>query len=482
MVGVLLGGLVLLWLALFRLIYRASRRLREQVDHNQKLANSDPLTGLPNREMLRRRVKSAICRDEKSGHCVGLLLFDLDRFKDINDTLGHHYGDLLLQEIGPRLTQVLREGDLIARLGGDEFAVVLPGLTSAVHAKALGHRLRSALSAPFVLEGVSLDVEASMGIAVTPEHGTDFETLLQHADVAMYIAKKANLGLSVYDPVLDEHSPMRLALIGELQSALAHPEQFILHYQPKANMRTGALAGLEALVRWQHPERGLLGPDEFIPTAERTGMIRTLTDLVLGKALGQLREWRDAGLVTPIAINLSTRCLLDPGLPDDVSALLDAYGLSGTELDVEITESAIMADPERAHEVLSRLVALGVGIAIDDFGTGYSSMAHLKRLPVHEIKIDKSFVIDLQDSGSDAAIVRSIVELARNLGLGVVAEGVETKETWQHLAGLGCTTAQGYYLARPLPADSVLPWIAKRRQGGPGIPPSRSAKAGFTRN
>ncbi len=461
--GALLGGLAIFWLALFRLVTTASRRLREQADHNRNLANHDPLTGLPNRELLRRRTLSAIRRANRSGRRVALLLFDLDRFKEINDTLGHHHGDLLLQEIGPRLARVLREGDCIARLGGDEFVVLLPDVADAVHAQTLGRRIRAELATPFVLEGVSLDVEASVGIAVTPDHGTDFSTLLQHADVAMYVAKKAHLGVSVYDPVLDDHSPLRLALIAELRSALADPRQFVLHYQPKLDMRTGQLTGFEALVRWQHPHRGLLVPDEFIPDAERTGMIRTLTDLVLSAAVRQVNVWKQAGVDIPVAVNLSTRCLLDPQFPEDVGALLAAHGIAGSELDLEITESAIMADPERAHEILDRLVALGIGISIDDFGTGYSSMAHLKRLPIQQIKIDKSFVIDLVDNPNDAAIVRSMVELARGLGLGVVAEGVETEATWNHLHDLGCTSAQGYFLSRPLAPDAVLPWVAAHR-------------------
>jgi diguanylate cyclase (GGDEF)-like protein len=464
----LLGGLALFWLMLFRLVTRASRRLRDQSDRNRELASHDALTGLANRELLHRHTAAAIRRADREGRSLGLLLFDLDRFKEINDTLGHHHGDLLLQQVGPRLAGVLREGDVLARLGGDEFAILLPDLDDATHAQALGRRLRAQLAAPFVLEGISIDVEASMGIALMPEHGLEFADLLQHADVAMYVAKRAHLGVSVYDPVNDDHSPARLALIAELRAALADPVQFVLWYQPKVDMQTGALTGVEALVRWQHPRRGLLLPDEFIPAAERTGMIRPLTDLVLSKAVAQSGIWKAAGLRTSIAVNLSTRCLLDPDLPDDVGALLLENGVDGSDLDLEITESAIMADPERAEEILTRLGSLGIGISIDDFGTGYSSMAHLKRLPVQQIKIDKSFVIDLVDNSSDHAIVRSMVELGRNLGLAVVAEGVETERTWGRLAELGCTTAQGYYLSPPLPAEAVLPWLAARR-GGRGV-------------
>jgi diguanylate cyclase (GGDEF)-like protein len=473
----LLGGLIVFWLALFRLVTRASRRLREQADHNRRLANHDRLTGLANRDLLQRRTAESILRARRTGKRLGLLLFDLDRFKEINDTLGHHHGDLVLQEVGPRLSRVLRDGDVVARLGGDEFAILLPDVADGAHAQALARRLRAQLAAPFVLEGISVDVEASMGIALMPDHGAEFATLLQHADVAMYIAKRAHLGVASYDPSLDEHSHSRLALIAELRAALADPNQFVLYYQPKADMQTGSLTGLEALVRWQHPTRGLLAPDEFIPAAERTGMIRPLTDLVLSQAVRQSKAWKEAGLTTAVAVNLSTRCLLDPHLPDDVGALLAANGVAGSELDLEITESAIMADPERAEEILTRLGALGIGIAIDDFGTGYSSMATLKRLPVQQIKIDKSFVIDLGDEGggrareqsSDVAIVRSMVELGRSLGLGVVAEGVESAATWDQLTKWGCTTAQGYYLSRPLPADQVLPWLRRRAEQQPAV-------------
>ncbi len=474
----MLAGLAVFWLAIYRFVSRASRRLREQMEHNRELADHDPLTGLPNREMLRRNADVAIAAAKSSGRTVGLLLFDLDRFKEINDTLGHHHGDLLLRAIGPRLAKVLRDDDCIARLGGDEFVVLLPDLPNAAYAQALGRRLRSALSTPFLLEGVRLDVEASMGIAVFPEHGTDFSALLQHADVAMYVAKKGNTGLSVYDPLLDEHSPTRLAMIGDLRSALSRPEQFELHYQPKANMETGKISGLEALVRWRHPERGLLPPDDFITAAERTGMIQALTDIVLEKAMAQQKIWKAAGVHMPMAINLSTRCVLDQHLPDDVGRLLVHHGLVGADLELEITESAIMADPQRAEEVLARLAGMGVGLAIDDFGTGYSSMAHLKRLPVHEIKIDKSFVVDLEHNVSDAAIVRSVVDLGRNLGLTVVAEGVENERSWDVLHDLGCTTAQGFFLARPLAADLVMPWLSGRPAEPPVIPAARAPQGG----
>jgi diguanylate cyclase (GGDEF)-like protein len=477
MAWAMLGGLAVFWIAIYRLVARASRRLDEQIEHNRQLADHDPLTGLPNREMLRRRVDKAIAAAKVNDRVVGILLLDLDRFKEINDTLGHHHGDLLLRAIGPRLAKVLRDHDCIARLGGDEFVVLLPDLPNEAYAEALARRLRSQLSTPFLLEGVRLDVEASLGIAVYPKHGADFPALLQHADVAMYVAKKGSLGVAVYNPLLDEHSPTRLSLVGDLRTALSHPEQFELHYQPKANMATGKISGLEALVRWRHPERGLLPPDDFIPIAERTGMIQALTDIVLEKAMAQQKVWKQVGILLPVAINLSTRCLLDVHLPDDIGRRLTRHGLTGSDLELEITESAIMADPQRAEEVLTRLAGIGVGLAIDDFGTGYSSMAHLKRLPVHEIKIDKSFVLDLEHNVSDAAIVRSVVDLGRNLGLTVVAEGVENERSWDVLNELGCTTAQGFFLARPLTAERVAPWLASRRLSAAAIPLARLEQA-----
>jgi EAL domain-containing protein (putative c-di-GMP-specific phosphodiesterase class I) len=320
--------------------------------------------------------------------------------------------------------------------------------------------LVAALEEPFVLENVTLDVQGSFGVAVYPEHGDSFDSLLQHADVAMYSAKESRVGVCLYEREQDVNSPRRLALLGELRQAMSDPAQLLLHYQPKVQVDTGAVAGVEALVRWQHPKHGLLGPMEFIPAAERTGLIRPLTMRILETALQQARAWRDAGLPPlRMAVNISTRCLLESDFADQIRRLLDETGVPADQLELEITESTIMSDPDNAMAVLLRLAEFGVSLAIDDFGTGYSSLSYLKQLPVHLLKIDRSFVMDMRPGESDEAIVRSSVDLARNLGLDVVAEGVESEETWQHLADLGCDQAQGFFFARPMPSTEIPAWL-----------------------
>jgi diguanylate cyclase len=428
------------------LVVGYQRRLVRQALH-------DPLTGLPNRELLADRVGQAIRTADRDLRPAALLLLDLDRFKDVNDTLGHHHGDQLLIQVSQRLGRALRGADTVARLGGDEFAVLLPGAT-ADGAGAVADKLRTALQQPLSIGGVALDLDASIGVAVYPEHGSDAAELLQHADVAMYVAKQAHVGFLVYDPAVDKHSPKRLALLGGLRRALDRGE-LVLHYQPKADVRSGRILGVEALVRWQHPEHGLLGPGEFIPLAERTGLIHPLTRWVLDAALDQATRWRDAGLRLSVAVNVSTRSLLDPTFPDQVAGQLTARRVPPGLLVLEITESAVMAEPDHALDVLGRLHTLGVGLAVDDFGTGYSSMAYLKELPIDELKIDRSFVSQMATSPSDAVIVRSTIDLGHNLGLRVVAEGVETQHAWDELAALGCDTAQGYLLGRPVPAAEL---------------------------
>jgi diguanylate cyclase (GGDEF)-like protein len=451
-------GLGLLWLALFRVVQGASRRLVHQVAENRHQALHDGLTGLPNRALFNDRVDHAITAARRAGTGVAVMLMDLDRFKEINDTLGHHCGDLLLQQIGPRLGTRLRAVDTVSRLGGDEFAILLPGIEGVETAQVVAEQLLDVLSEAFCLDGLTVEVEASVGIALFPVDGADAATLLQRADVAMYVAKESATGVELYTAEHDRYSRRRLSLVGDLRKAI-EDDQLEIHYQPKADLRTGRVIAVEALVRWHHPTYGLLKPDEFIPLAEHTGLIRPLTLEVIRGAVTQCASWRAEGIDVGVAVNLSARNLHDLALPEEVSEILTTAGLHPSRLRLEITESTIMADPIRAMEVVSRLHDLGTTLAIDDFGTGYSSLAYLKRLPVDELKIDKSFVLDMQSDENDAVIVRSTIDLARNLGLVVVAEGVETQASWDALASLGCDLAQGFFLSRPVPAAELTAWL-----------------------
>ncbi len=434
---------------------------RKQIDSLRHQATHDALTELPNRALLQDRLAQILQSAAPDAAPVALLLLDLDRFKEINDTLGHHVGDQLLQRISPRVLELLRAADTMARLGGDEFAVLLPGADEAA-ARALASKILAALAVPFTLEGQSLDVGGSIGIALAPAHGLDVPTLLRHADVAMYVAKRGHLGYAVYDPAQDGNSPLRLGLMGELRTAIAQDE-LLLHFQPKLDHVTGRVSSVEALLRWPHPVHGLIAPDQFIPLAEQTGLIAPLTWWVLETALAQCRTWARDGLLLGVAVNLSVRTLQDLALPARVAELLTTYGVPAALLTLEVTESALMADPTRALNVLTQLAAQGVCLAIDDFGTGYSSLAYLKRLPVHQLKIDRSFVQHLVEGGADAAIIASTIGLGHHLGLRVVAEGVETAEAWQLLADSGCDVSQGYYLSRPVTATELERWV---RAGG----------------
>jgi diguanylate cyclase len=441
------------------------RRIRQQ-------ALSDGLTSLPNRALLHDRTGQAIRQADRELSPAALLLIDLDRFKEVNDTLGHHYGDQLLVQVGQRLQATLRLVDTVARLGGDEFAVLLPRIASAEGALAVARKLQAALEEPFPLDGLTVDVEASIGVALYPDHGSDPEELLQRADIAMYTAKESHAGFVLFDPRQDQHSPKRLALLGELRRALEQ-RQLLLHYQPKVDAHTGQVLGVEALVRWQHPDHGLVPPGEFIPLAERTGLIGPLTHYVLDAALAQCREWHDAGHELSVAVNVSARRLLDLEFPDEVGDLLERHQMPGRVLVVELTESTIMADPVHALEILGRLNTMGVQLSIDDFGTGYSSMAYLTSLPVHELKVDRSFVSQMLRSSSDAVIVHSTVDLGRNLGLRVVAEGVEDALTMQQLGLLGCHAVQGYHISRPVAADELIGWL--EQQPSEATPPRHTA-------
>jgi diguanylate cyclase (GGDEF)-like protein len=461
MYGVLLAGLMVLYLVLFRIVVGASKTLRTQAVELQKQAHErehqawhDALTGLPNRLLLKDRVQQAILAARREGHSVAVLLMDLDRFKEINDTLGHHHGDAVLQQIGPRLRAVLRESDTLARLGGDEFAIVLPRVADPAAAIKVVDKLRRALVEPFEVQGFSLEVDACVGIAMFPDHGDDVDTLIQRADVAMYLAKAARSGCEIYTASRDHHSASRLTLLSELRGAISTGE-LILHYQPKAEIASGRITGVEALVRWEHPTRGLIPPDEFIPLAEHTGLIRELTSDVMCQAMVQCRRWLDEGMEVGISVNLSMRNLLDHRFPEETAELLDVWNVPPSLLTLEITESTIMADPMRVLQVVSKLSEMGVSMSVDDFGTGYSSLEHLKRLPISEIKIDKSFVMSMPHSHSDAAIVRSTIDLSHNLGRRVVAEGVESEEILHRLDALGCDMIQGFYLSRPVPAGEI---------------------------
>ena len=422
----------------------------------------DALTDLPNRRLFRDRVNQAVVNGRRSGKPVAVMIIDLDRFKEVNDTLGHHIGDILLQLVASRLQSTLREGDTIARLGGDEFAVLLPMVSGPAAAAGVAEKLVGALEAPFTIRTWTFDIDASIGIAVSPEHGDTVDALMQRADVAMYLAKESRTGFELYSADRDRHSPRRLALLSDLRRAL-DDGTLELHYQPKADMRTGGVRGVEALLRWNHPEHGAIPPDEFIPLAEHTGLIRPLTLFVLDHALAQCRKWNDSGVAVSVAVNLSVRNLYDPSFADEVASLLIRHGVPSSRLHLEITESVIMADPMRAMAVLGRLSEQGIELSLDDFGVGYSSLAYLKRLPVNEIKIDKSFVMNISRDESDAMIVRSTIGLARSLGMRVVAEGVECEETWARLVALGCDVAQGHYLLSPKPADEITPWLAAAR-------------------
>ena len=423
------------------------------MDEIQRRAHYDELTGLPNRTLFRAQVDAALAAGDMG---AVVLLLDVDHFKEVNDALGHELGDELLQGIGERLAG-LCEDEIAARLGGDEFAVLLPH-ASAELAEAFAARIHEALEQPFELGGFSLEVAASVGIAVFGEHGEDADALLQHADVAMYLAKGAHAGTAVYSAEQDTNDAERLALAGELRRAIEQ-EELVVHYQPKADLQTGRIVGVEALVRWIHPERGFIPPDAFIGIAERTGLIKPLSRYVLRTAIDQCAAWAAEGLDLHVAVNLTIPDLLDLELPDRIAAMLADAGVPADRLELEVTESTILADPFRVRHVLDRLNELGVGFAIDDFGTGYSSLAYLKQLPVQTIKIDRSFVMDMLESESDAAIVRSTIDLARNLGLRVVAEGVETEAMWDALREQGCTLAQGYLISKPVSAAELAPLL-----------------------
>jgi diguanylate cyclase (GGDEF)-like protein/PAS domain S-box-containing protein len=449
------GGQLTHWVAFLRDVTDSRNEilaLRHQAMH-------DGLTDLPNRMMLFDRLSAALEEARSEGRLIALLIMDLDRFKDVNDTFGHHFGDVLLKQVAFRLRNQLHSDDTVARLGGDEFAIVL---TSAIDANAVAmtaRRILNTLQQPFFVEGQVLEVGASIGIALYPKHGSDARTLMRRADVAMYATKQTSSGFTFHErDDQDSRVPDQLSLVVEMRGGIER-EEFELYYQPKRHLRSGLMTRAEVLIRWNHPTRGLLFPASFIPIAERTGLIKVMTDWILDHALQQCREWQDAGAPVHIAVNVSAKSLLEETLPSKVQSLLDKWNVDPRFLKIEITESSIMADPAHALAIMSMLQSMGVRLSVDDFGTGYSSLTHLRELPIDEIKIDKSFVLGMTTSDADAAIVRTVIDLAHNLGKQVCAEGVEDVETLRRLEGLGCDLAQGYFISRPVPAAALMTWL-----------------------
>lgn len=441
--------LLSLWLCLFPITRSVTRKMRRQLDTIAHLALHDDLTGLPNRAQFGSKL-DAVLEDGGENARLAVLFVDLDRFKEVNDTLGHDHGNELLSEIARRVHGVLRRDELVARIGGDEFAVLSQRAADERSAVELAERLRTAIAELQEVAGVSIEVLASIGIALAPAHGTTRSELLRRADIAMYAAKRSGQ-TQVFRPELDDHSPVRLALTGELRRAL-DTGQLVVHYQPQVDLGTGAVRGAEALVRWRHPTRGLLEPETFLTAAEHAGLVRDLTRYVLGESLAQVRWWHAMGTELDLAVNVSVWDLADARFPDEVARILDEHDVDPGRLELEITEGVLLSDTVRSGRSIEQLVERGVRIAIDDFGVGYSSLGQLKSLPVRVLKIDRSFVRGMEDDARDVAIVRSTIELSHRLGLQVVAEGIETAEHVARLAAAGCDVGQGFFLGRPGPA------------------------------
>ena len=441
-------------------------RLHEQARQREHEALHDGLTELPNRAHFLARLGAAVITARTGSTKVGVALLDLDHFKEVNDTLGHHHGDLLLREVAIRLRSTLPPSVALARLGGDEFALFTEEEASPGELTELGHRIQNSFMHPFWVDGLGLEVGVSIGFALYPDHGVDPAMLMQRADVAMYDAKASSTNrIEIYDPARDVNSPRRLALATDLRAAI-EARDLTLCYQPKARMRDGVIHSVEALVRWRHPLYGNVPPDDFVPLAERTGLIHPFTDFIVEHGVQQLRSWTDSGLDLGMSLNLSMRNLLDASLPARIEGILAVTGIAPAKITFEVTETSVMAEPDKTLRVLHGLADLGVRLSIDDFGTGHSSLAYLQRLPVHEVKIDKSFVFAIAADRSARAIVQSIIHLAHNLELVVVAEGIEDEATWNALQRLDCDDAQGYYLSRPIPAADIIEWLTARGLGG----------------
>jgi len=439
----------------------ATEELARKQAENEYQALHDTLTDLPNRLLFQRSLATAIREAEESGGKIGVMLMDLDHFKEINDALGHHFGDKLLAAIGPRIAQSLRDGDLMARLGGDEFGVLLADLPDDETAAVVAEQVVEGLRRPIRVEELDLDVSGSVGVALYPSHAEDPDMLLRHADVAMYAAKESGVGFEVYDEIIDRYKPELLTLVTQVRHAI-EDGQFRMYFQPKVHLSDGRVAGAEALIRWEHPTLGRLSPADFIPMVEKTVLLKPLTYWAIEDVVRTLRSWADYDIRLPIAVNLSPRSLLDQGLPDLVGGLLERFDVPASLLRLELTESFLVADSGRSDAVLNQLSQLGVGLSIDDFGTGFSSLSYLKRLPIEELKIDRSFVSHMLDRNEDFTIVRATVELGRNLGLRVVAEGVQDRETFDRLGDFGCDEAQGFYIAKPLDPEAFWTWLSAR--------------------
>jgi diguanylate cyclase (GGDEF)-like protein len=473
-VGIALTALVLL---VFQYLIGELLKSKQRAEQLHRVATTDELTGLANRERFRARLDRKITAAKENDEKFAVMLLDLDRFKEINDTLGHHYGDELLRDLGPRLAETIGEEGLVARLGGDEFAV-LPGETTGdpERLEGIARQLIACVQQPVLVDEMALEVGVSIGVARFPRDGEDPHSLLRSADVAMYAAKEAHSGCKVYAAALDRHSVRRLSVLSDFRRAL-DSDEIVVFYQPIMYMDGTRVHGAEGLVRWQHPELGLLPPSDFLPIVEQTGLIGPLTRHVLEQAVAQCSAWRRGGKDLTVSVNLSVRNLLDPDLPAMIGDLISLYGLVPEALQLEITESMLMSDPERSLVTLTRLSQLGVGLSVDDYGTGYSSLANLRRLPIDELKIDRSFVSPMLSDESDLIIVRSTINLGHDLGLKVVAEGVEDEATLHRLGGLGCDFAQGYHFSKPLAPATFNEWIGMPAELATAALPGRTGRS-----
>jgi diguanylate cyclase (GGDEF)-like protein len=443
----------------FKEMHRQVHSRQEALEHQ---AMHDALTGLPNRILLNDRLTVAIENAKRMNRSLSLVMIDLNRFKEINDTLGHHVGDHLLVQVGHRLSNLLRGSDTVARLGGDEFAIILPDISKS-HMLELASRIVSELENVYEVENKPLYVGASLGIATYPDHGDSARVLLQHADVAMYDAKRANIGIALYDKNKDKHHTDQLALLTDLRHAIEN-NLLDIYFQPLYSIADRAVTGMEALLRWNHPQLGAISPDQIIPLAEQSGVIKNLTLWILENSIIALSKWREQKLPLSLSVNISVWDLQNPMLEKHIADLLNRWRIPSGSLELEITESDMMSDPERAQGVLHRLNKMGLSISIDDYGTGFSSLAYLKQLPVKNIKIDKSFVTEMSMDENDAVIVRSTIDLAHNLGFRVTAEGVENEDTLHLLEILGCDMVQGYYFTQPLSGSQIVEWLAENQR------------------